>query len=344
MSKRFEQWPKVEAHLHLDGALRPKFIQRLARKEKHALGRRSLGEITRQTVIERPMNSLVEVLQAFHVITPFLQNAWALEETAYEICREAHEQNCFYFEVRYAPILSQRDGFSVDDAMMAIFQGLARGRKDFDVESGFIMTLLRNLPRRDNERMFESALRFKKQGVVAIDLANDEAAKSLDDYADFYQEAIRQGLKTVVHAGEVFPSPDLAKALDLGISRIGHGVFLPRYPDLMQEYAKRGLAIEINPTSNLRTAAIGSYKEHPARQFLEAGISMVLGTDDPGLFGIDLSHEYHVAHEKIGLSLEELRGISWNSIDCLFLSVSSRSRLRQRFLKNRPVHSESSQK
>ncbi|MEK6544256.1 MAG: adenosine deaminase, partial [Elusimicrobiota bacterium] len=218
--------PKVETHLHLDGTLTPDLIQSLARSQGHELGNKTVEEIAALAVVSTPWPSLAAVLEAFVRINPLLHRADALDAVAYELCRKAAAQNIRYMEVRFAPILHFAPGFNQDAVMTAVLGGLAKGKRDFGVGSGVIVTMLRNLSVEDNESIYEVAKRFFGRGVVALDLANDEARRPLSQFAHLYQDAKSAGLSTTVHAGEVYPCRDFESALDLGIDRIGHGVFL----------------------------------------------------------------------------------------------------------------------
>lgn len=323
--------PKVETHLHLDGSLTPELIQELALDQNYQpfIGK-TLKEISQITVVSRPWPSLAAVLSAFDHVLPLLQTAAALEKTAYALCRRAKQQNMIYMEVRFAPILNVKKNLSQDEVIRAVLNGLKRGNKDFGVESGLIITMLRNMSVKDNESMFETALKFLGKGVVGIDLANDESGRGLADFAHLYQEAKRAGLFTTVHAGEVYPSPDLKLAFDLGVDRVGHGLFLCHYHDLLQEFAGRKIPIEVNLTSNLRTGAIHDYKDHPILKFLESGIPVALSTDDPGLFGIDLNHEYEVLASVLGFAPRQLLELSLQSADCLFLPPQQKEAIKNK--------------
>ncbi len=314
--------------MHLDGSVRPDLARRLASEQSHPMARKSREEIEKIAVVSSQKNSLQEVLDVFFTIYPLLKSSRAIELVAYEISREARFNSVLYFETRFAPSLLAAEGFGVDAVLRAALKGLARGRKDFGVQSGLIVTMLRDGPMKDNEAMLDAAIRFKDQGVVALDLANYETARGLADFADFFKEAKRQGLFTTIHAGEVYPSPDFPLILELGIDRIGHGVFLPKYPDILGEVARRKIPVEVNLTSNLRTSAIRRIQDHPLPKFLELGVPVALSTDDPGVFGIDLTHEYETAAREFGFSEPDLRRLALGGVEAVFLPKEQKQALR----------------
>jgi adenosine deaminase len=217
--------PKIETHLHLDGSLSPKTIAALAEQQRHApLMGRSEAQIAALTIVDTPREDLATVLEAFLAIYPLLHTPEALETIAYDLIAAAHEHNIRYVEVRFAPVLQAvpEQGFTIEAVLEAVLAGLARGRRDFGVESAVIVCLFRPLPVEANAEMLDAAIAFRERGVVGIDLAGDEAEVPLAAFADLYRRAGAAGLFRTVHAGEVADSGDLALALELGVDRIGH--------------------------------------------------------------------------------------------------------------------------
>jgi adenosine deaminase len=53
-------------------------------------------------------------------------------------------------------------------------------------------------------------------------------------------------------------------------------------------------------------------EEHPMRRLYDAGVPIVLNTDDPAMFGCTLVGEYRLAAERFGFTEAELRGIAEN--------------------------------
>jgi aminodeoxyfutalosine deaminase len=147
-------------------------------------------------------------------------------------------------------------------------------------------------------------------------------------FADFYEEARESGIPTTCHAGETVGTENLRAALDLRVRRIGHGTHLDSAPELMAEVVRRRLPLEIGLTSNVRTRSVPSMAAHPALSFHRAGVPITLNTDDRGIIGIDLTHEYLSALE-LGFSFEELRALSLGAVEHLFLPEKDRAALRK---------------
>ncbi len=65
------------------------------------------------------------------------------------------------------------------------------------------------------------------------------------------------------------------------------------------------MPLEVCPTSNWLCNSVPSTAAHPIRRLLEAGVAITVNSDDPGLFGIDLGHEYEVLQQEHGFTREE---------------------------------------
>jgi adenosine deaminase len=57
------------------------------------------------------------------------------------------------------------------------------------------------------------------------------------------------------------------------------------------------------------------------------GLLVTLNTDDPGISGIDLRHEYEVAAPAAGLTPEQIRQAQRNAMTVAFLSTEEKDAL-----------------
>jgi adenosine deaminase/aminodeoxyfutalosine deaminase len=88
---------------------------------------------------------------------------------------------------------------------------------------------------------------------------------------------------------------------------------------LILELKERQTPLELNPTSNVRTGVVKSFREHPLRKYFDAGLLVTLNSDDPAFFDSDLANEYLLAHTEQRFTKQELRKLAANSIRASFL-------------------------
>jgi adenosine deaminase len=331
------QLPKADLHCHLDGSVRPATLLELGKRLKIKLPADTPAALAPFVQVSPSCRSLKEFLDIFELIYPLLRDPLSVERIAYELVEDCAKENILHVEARFAPVLQAHAKFSTDAVVEAALKGLRRGQKDFGTTSSIIVCMIRSHGPQENRRAFETLKKFHKPQtrleepcVVALDLAGDEARYPTRDYAAFYEEAKSLGIATTCHAGETQGTENLRAALELGVGRIGHGIHLMEDRRLVAEVARRKVPVEIGLTSNVRTKSVPSLKDHPALDFHRAGVPITLNTDDRGIIGIDLTHEYEAALE-LGFTLSELSALSIDSTAHLFLPQENRALLRERF-------------
>ena len=166
------------------------------------------------------------------------------------------------------------------------------------------------------------------RGIVALDLAGDEAGFPGELFVEHFRRAAEAGLHLIAHAGEAAGPESVRQAvLGLGAERIGHGIRAVEDPATVEMLVERGIPLEICPTSNVHTSTVAGYRSHPLPALLAAGVKVTLSTDDPAISGIDLAHEYRVVHDEMGVGDDDLRRIQENALAAAFLSDEGRQEL-----------------
>ncbi|MGE5125503.1 MAG: hypothetical protein ACM3PV_04380 [Betaproteobacteria bacterium] len=132
------------------------------------------------------------------------------------------------------------------------------------------------------------------------------------------REAERRGfsLPFYLHSGETSraASENLYDAVLLGAPRIGHGLALVRHPLLMELVRERGVAVEVCPVSNQVLGYVPDLRSHPAVTYINAGIPVVLSSDDPGVMRHSLSYDYYEAFLAWDLDLRDLKQLARSSL------------------------------
>ncbi len=324
--------PKVDLHCHLDGSLRTETILDLARRQNYKLPADNVEDLRKFVRVPPWCRSLGEFLERFEVFYPLLKNAYALERSAYELCRDSAAENIKYLEVRFAPVLQKTDNFPIPEVIKAVLRGLKRGSKEFTIKTGIILCLYRGTPLEISLETVKWAKKLKNEGIAGVDVAGDESTYSLKKFEKPIHKCKKAGIPVTVHAGEAAGPDSIRAALDYGANRIGHGVALQDDKKLLKEVARKQIPLEICITSNVHTQVVKSYSAHPFRNFISTGVKVTLNTDDRGVSGIDLTHEYNKAYE-LGIKEDQLFSLALNGIEAAFLNSSEKENLEQNFRK-----------
>jgi adenosine deaminase CECR1 len=159
--------------------------------------------------------------------------------------------------------------------------------------------------------------------VAGFDLVEEEDRTNTnlfyaEELLEARREAARRGvtLPFYLHSGESnwAENENLYDAILLGASRIGHGVGLFKHPRLMEIVKERGIAVEVCPLSNQLLGYVPDLRNHPAVLYINAGLPVVLSTDDPAIMRHSLSHDFYVAFMAWGLDLRSLKQLAMNSL------------------------------
>ena len=201
------------------------------------------------------------------------------------------------------------------------------GARDLRVKANQIGILSRTYGPDGGRKELEALLQYKDR-LVALDLAGDEAKQPGDLFVEHLQRARDAGWQVTIHAGEITGPESVWQAiLDLGAARIGHAVRAIEDSVLLDYMAERQIGIESSLTSNVQTSTVPDYASHPLRTFLERGLLATINTDDPGVSGIDLGHEYEVAAPAAGLTAEHIHQAQRNALTIAFLSAEEKEAL-----------------
>ena len=233
-----EAMPKAELHLHLDGSLRIDTALELTRTRNVDAPRDWAGMYDALVAPQRGADQ-AELLRAFDLPIALMQDAEALERTAFELVEAKAADKVRYVEIRWGPLLHTRGGLSLEDGIAAVCAGARAGARA-SLEVRLICTALRSHDPADNAVLAEVAADFQDRGLTGFDLAGPEQA-----YPDplLHREAFAiardVGLQITIHAGEWGGADQVRRALEVDPARIAHGPGAIDDPDLCRELIDR---------------------------------------------------------------------------------------------------------
>ena len=107
-------------------------------------------------------------------------------------------------------------------------------------------------------------------------------------------------VKDALHEGQQFPT-----------LRIGHGLYTcdlrsAKGARLLEELRENKVTLEFQISSNVRLNNLSSLEHHPLRQYLNAGVRCVQGTDGGALYGTNSIDEELSLEKLLGMRFEEL--------------------------------------
>jgi len=326
----YAKLPKVDLHLHLDGSVKPETIVELAAEEGVELPGTDRETLSSLMQVKGDCASLQEYLSKFMFVGRFLHTPYALERIAYELVEQASEQRCKYVEVRFGPQLHRDRGLSAEEVVHYVIEGLRRGEAAFGVKARGIAACLRSHSDELNREVIEAASRYVGKGIVAVDLAGDEASFPAERFADVFALARRRDIPITIHAGEAAGPKNIYDAVTkLGASRIGHGVRLKDDAEVQKLVRKRRIPLEMCPVSNIQTKASPNWSAYPIRDYFDQELMVTVNTDNLTVSDTNLGKEYEMLREHFGFGPQELRRLVLNGVDAAFLPDGEKKELRR---------------
>ena len=267
-----------------------------------------------------PCRDQRELLAAFDLPIALLQDTEALERVTHELVEDVAGDGTTYVEIRWAPSLHTRKGLSLRDGIAAVVAGARTGAEATGTVVRLIAVALRTLDPDDEATMAQVAAGFRGDGLVGFDCAGrEEDAPDPMRFERAYAIAREAGLGITCHAGEWGGPPQVWRALELDPARIAHGAPAIDDPALVAELARRGVTLDLCPTSNVQAAIVPSLAAHPVARLHRQGAPVTLSTDDRTVSALTLPAEYANALDPIGLTLEELVAIDRHAFEVAFL-------------------------
>ena len=322
--------PLIDLHRHLDGSIRLETILDLGKKHGIPLPASDIEGLRPHVQITEPRPGVMAFIDKFKYMIGVLADYDACRRVAYETVEDASLEGIDYIELRFSPLfMAEPHSLSPEGVVEAVLEGVTQGQNEFGIQVNIIGIISRTYGPDLGWKELETLLVYKNQ-IVALDLAGDEKNYPGRMFVDHIQEGRSAGWQITIHAGEEASPDSIWQAVEeLNADRIGHGVSAAKDPVLMRYLVEKQIGLEINLTSNIQTRVVDKYSSHPLRIFLEEGILATINTDDPGISGINLRHEYEQAAPAAGLTPDHIHQAQRNSLKISFLTDDEKQILIQ---------------
>jgi len=317
--------PKIELHLHLEGAFTLEFLlaQIQAIDPHQAPG--SLAEL-QQRFILRDFDHFIET---WIWKNRFFRSAQDFERSVYQTLASLSRQNVVHVEAFFSPWDFAASGAAAPEIIKATIAGKLAAERDFGISCFLIADLNRDLGHETAGERLNDVMPHR-ENIVAIGLGGSEARYPAAPFAGVFEAARQAGFHCVAHAGEAAGPDSIRAALDLlHAERIGHGITAIRDPELMEELRRRQIPLEICPTSNIMTRVVEDYEHHPVRPFWQQGLLVTIHSDDPTMFNSTITNEYQILHDRLGFELSDIRQLTLNAVHASFLCSEEKKRIIQ---------------
>jgi len=330
---KYNQIPKTEIHIHLEGAIRTATIIDIAREHGLELPAYDEDGLNPHVKVYDQWESLDAVLEAFGIAQKSIASPQAFERIAWEFFEDSARQNVRLLEVRFSPDWAfSGHNLNWDAALDGLLRAKAKAESEFGMAIGLIAITSRSMGVDSCEKTVDWAIRH--QDVIhGIDLADSEAQHPISEFICPVLRAKEAGLKVTVHSGEDTPASAVIETIQaVDPDRIGHGIHIIEDMKAVEMVIERGITLEVNPWSNYLTSAVPTIESHPLKRLFDLGVRVSINSDDPEVLETNLNNEYRIAHEILGMSLEEIEICNRFAVEASFLPGAEKNALMENFI------------
>ncbi len=321
--------PKAELHLHIEGTFKPELMFKIAGRNGIKLKFKSVDDLKKAY----EFNNLQDFLDIYYTGASLLKTEEDFYDLTMEYLKKAASQNIVHTEIFFDPQTHTSRGVP----FAVVINGIHRALKDGEklrvkdhcrgITSKMIMCFLRHLSEDDAFKTLREAIPFKEK-IIAVGLDSSEVGHPPSKFKNVFEAALKEGFKTVAHAGEEGPAEYVWEAIELlKVSRIDHGNRSISDSALIDEIVRREIPLTMCPLSNQKLKVQANLAGHPFKEMMDKGIIVTVNSDDPAYFGGYLNENYLAISTALSLSKDDIYRLARNSFTASFLDHKSKQRM-----------------
>jgi adenosine deaminase len=324
----YEKIPKIELHVHLEGAIPHDALYELIRKYDRNPPVTDAASLARRF----EYRNFAQFIETWNWKNQYLREYEDFTYIAELVAGDMAAQKIRYAEVFFSPSLFVRRGLDLQELTLSIRTGLSRVP---EIDIALIADLVRDYGAESEMVILEKLKDVKDEGVIGIGIGGSEQTYPPAPFSKLFAEAKAAGFHVTAHAGEAAGAHSIRDAIRyLGVERIGHGTRAFEDPALVEYLIDHRIPLEMCPVSNLRTGVVRSLKDHPIRRFFDAGMLVSVNTDDPRMFQTSLAGEYRLLEKECDFTRSDIRRLILSAIESAWLPAERKKSLAAEFARD----------
>jgi adenosine deaminase len=313
--KFIKKTPKAELHIHIEGALEPELMFKLAKRNNIKVPFENINDVKSAY----NFSNLESFLNIFYQGSNVLIKEEDFFDLTWAYALKCKEDNVVHAEIFFDPQTHVNRGIHFEVVINGIYKALTKANKEFGLTSKIIMCFLRHLDEKSAFEILDQALVHKNK-IVAVGLDSSELDNPPRKFERVFKKAIEKGFLTVAHAGEEGPPEYIWEALNLlKVKRIDHGVQCLQNKKLVQKLVDDQIPLTICPLSNIKLCVFKKLKDHNLKKLLHNGLMVMVNSDDPAYFGGYINKNLIECQKALNLSKEDVKKLIINSFKSSFL-------------------------
>ena len=322
----FERVPKVELHLHVEGAIPYEVLWELVKKYGGDPSVKNLKTLKDKFIFR----DFPHFLETWGWKNGFIGEYDDFKLIGESVARDLAAQNIRYVEAFCSPSDFRGQKLQTQKIIEAIRAGL---EKIPGITINLVVDFCRDCGVENAVKNLAEVNEIKNLGVIGFTIGGSEQKYPPEPFTAVYEKARQLGFHTSAHAGEAAgPESVWAAIRNLKVERIGHGTRIHEDPTLEEYVVDHKIPLEVCPISNVKTRVVDSIKDHPVRRYFKKGVVVTINTDDPKMFGNSLAEEYRELNKHLGFTKKDIQKVILNGIKSSWLSEDEKKNLTTSFI------------
>ncbi|MES0068582.1 adenosine deaminase [Mesorhizobium sp. M0074] len=316
LSSFIQLMPKVELHLHLEGAVSAETFAELAVQNAVPLPD---GKPTSELY---SYGNLLDFLKIYDLVCASIRTADDFSRITFEALERCAKAGARYVELFFSPHAHLAHGVAYSTMLEGILDGFHCAKERYGLIAKLIPAHAKPLGAAGGERFLDMVLAERPAEVIGIGFDYDERPNPPPMFARIVERARAAGLNVTNHAGEDGPADYVRDTIDiLGLRRVDHGYHVVDDPALMEQCREMGIVFTCCPSTTLATTVWRdlSAPDHAIRRMIEAGLTVTIHSDDPPMFATTLDREYALIAENLALGPPALKRIALAGLSAAWL-------------------------
>ncbi len=316
--------PKVELHVHQVGSASTRIVAELAGRHP--------GTVPSDPAALADFfvfDDFAHFISTYLKVVNLVRTPEDVRTLTYEVAVDMAAQNIRYAELTVTPFISVSDRLPAEAFLEAIEDARIGAARDYGVELRWIFDIPADFGIPAAELTASVALDHDVPGLVGFGIGGSELGFPRSMFREQFDRARAAGLHSVPHAGETTGPETVWDAVRaLGAERIEHGITSVQDPALLAHLAEHQITLDVCPTSNVALKVVTDLEQHPLPALVAAGVRVTINSDDPPMFGTDLTNEYAVAARLLDVDARGAADLALAGVDASFAGPETKSALR----------------
>ena len=313
--------PKVELHVHLEGAMRKKTLLMIAEQNEISYHEKDFEAWV--AALDDPDPERLDELA--RVTSRWIQQPEDLSRIVYDLGVQLSRQQIRYAEVSVNPALYMQSGMTYEQVLAALNDGRDRAQRAWNVDMVWILSIPRNEPRRSDEyARWATNAGAEKNNIVGLGLHGREDIQPVGQFERAFRVAQKKKLSRLAHAPVGDQDEWLEMLQMLQPDRVVDGWGLLDVPEAVTLMVENDIALEVSLTRAQMMGLVESVAEYPLRGLYDEDLKLTIGSDMPVYYGTTLNDEYRAVIEQCDFTVDELEELALNAVRYSLLSPANK--------------------